>query len=98
MTVQDASTAQEIALASAYPGITGVGSISGKYFMVIATLRNQAELDAFKNKYPELVPLMKTLDYKGMMCVYVARSDDYSRLLGLRDELPQPLRNAWIFN
>ena len=98
VTIQEGVAPQEITLADTYPGITGVGSTSGKYYMVIATLRNQPELDAFKNKYPELVPLMKTVDYKGMMCVYVARSDNYSKLLDLRDELPKPLRNAWIFN
>ena len=48
--------------------------------------------------YAALVPYMKLLDYKGMMCVYVARSDDYSQLMGLRDELPEPLRDIWIYN
>jgi len=78
--------------------IAAVGNTAGKYYMVIATLRNQQELDAFKSKYASLVPYMKILDYKGLMCVYIARSDDYSRLMSLRDELPQPLRDIWIYN
>ena len=66
--------------------------------MVIATLRNQQEWDAFKTANASLVPYMKILDYKGMMCVYVARSDDYSHLMGLRSELPERLRDVWIYN
>ena len=99
VTVNENFVAQnETAAPSPYQGIKATGSTSGKYFMVIATLRNQQELDAFKNKYPDLVPLMKTLDYKGLMCVYVARSDDYGTLLDLRSELPEPIQNAWIYN
>lgn len=98
VTVQDGVVAQDMAPVAAYPGISAVGNTSGKYYMVIATLRNQQELDAFKNKYPDLVPSMKMLDYKGMTCVYVARSDDYGKLMSLRDELPQPLRDVWIYN
>ena len=98
VTVQNGVVAQEMAPVSACQGISAVGNTSGKYYMVIATLRNQQELDAFKNKYPELVPSMKLLDYKGMMCVYVARSDDYGQLMSLRDELPEKLRDVWIYN
>ena len=98
VTVQDGVVAQGVARVGAYQGIASTGNASGKYYMVIATLRNQQELDAFKHKYPELVPSMKLLDYKGMMCVYVARSDDYSQLMGLRDELPEQLRDVWIYN
>ena len=98
VTVQNGVVAQEIAAVRPYQGIIDEGSTSGKYYMVISTLRNQRELDSFKSKYPDLVPLMKTLDYKGLTCVYVARSDDYSRLLDLRSELPEPLQNAWIYN
>ena len=82
----------------AYPGIASVGNTSGKYRMVVATLRNQHELDAFKAAHADLVPHMKILDYKGMMCVYVASSDDYSRLMSLRNELPERLRDVWIYN
>ena len=66
--------------------------------MVIATLRNQQELDGFKAKYTSLVPHMKMLDYKGMTCVYVARSDNYEELMSLRDALPEALRDVWIYN
>ena len=76
----------------------GVGNTTGKYYMVIATLRNQQELDAFKAKYASLVPYMKMLDYKGLTCVYVARSDDYGQLMSLRSELPERLRDVWIYN
>jgi hypothetical protein len=98
VTVQQGIVPQAIEVVQSYPGIASMGNTAGKYYMVIATLRNQQELDAFKNKYPDLVPSMKLLDYKGMMCVYVARSDDYSKLMGLRDELPKPLRDIWIYN
>ena len=82
----------------AYPGIASVGNTSGKYRMVVATLRNQHELDVFKAAHADLVPYMKILDYKRMMCVYVASSDDYSRLMNLRSELPERLRDVWIYN
>ena len=98
VTVQQGVVPQAIEVVQSYPGIARVGNTAGKYYMVIATVRDQQELDAFKNKYPDLVPSMKLLDYKGMMCVYVARSDDYSKLMGLRDELPKPLRDIWIYN
>ncbi|MBR5169067.1 MAG: hypothetical protein IKW85_00700 [Muribaculaceae bacterium] len=99
VTVNENLAAQnEVTVPGPYQGIKATGSTSGKYYMVIATLRNQKELDAFKNKYPDLVPLMKTLDYKGLMCVYVARSNDYGTLLDLRSELPEPIQNAWIYN
>ena len=98
VTVRQGVVPQAIEVVQSYPGIAGVGNVTGKYYMVIATLRNQQELDAFKNKYPDLVPSMKLLDYKGMMCVYVARSDDYNELMGLRSELPKPLRDIWIYN
>lgn len=98
VTVQQGVVPQAFEMVQHYPGIASVGNDAGKYYMVIATLRNQQELDAFKNKYPDLVPSIKLLDYKGMMCVYVARSDDYSQLMGLRDELPEPLRDIWIYN
>ena len=78
--------------------IAKVGNTEGKYYMVISTLRNQQELDAFKKKYSALVPHMKILNHKGLMCVYIARSDDYSQLMGLRDELPKELRDVWIYN
>ena len=98
MTIQQGVTNQAIETVEHYPAIANTGNTSGKYYMVIATLRDQHELDAFKNKYPELVPHMKMLGYKGMTCVYVARSDDYGTLMGLRDELPQALRDVWIYN
>ena len=41
---------------------------------------------------------MKMLDYKGMTCVYVARSDDYAQLMSLSNELPERLRDVWIYN
>lgn len=97
-TVQQGVTQQGFEMVNASPSIASVGNDAGKYYMVIATLRNQQELDAFKNKYSSLVPQMKILDYKGMMCVYVARSDDYSQLMSLRDELPEQLRDVWIYN
>lgn len=97
-TVQQGAEPQSIQVVDAYPAITATGNASGKYYMVIATLRNQQEMDAFKNRYPDLVPHMQVLDYKGMMCVYVARSDDYSQLMGLRDALPEQLRDVWIYS
>lgn len=98
MTVQQGVVPQEIAVVDAHQGIAATGNTSGKYYMVIATLRNQQEWDAFKTANASLVPYMKILDYKGMMCVYVARSDDYSHLMGLRSELPERLRDVWIYN
>lgn len=98
VTVQQGVQAQVVAPVETYQGIVSVGNTAGKYYMVVATLRNQQELDAFKSSYPDLVPYMKMLDYKGMMCVYVARSDDYSQLMGLRSELPERLRDVWIYN
>ena len=80
------------------PTIASVGNESGHYYMVIATVRSQHELEKFKKKYPQLVPSMKLLDYKGMKCVYVARSDDSDLLMSLRDELPKALRDIWIYS
>lgn len=97
-TVQQGVAPRAVESVEACPGIAGVGNAAGKYYMVIATLRNQQELTAFKGKYSALVPYMKLLDYKGMMCVYVARSDDYGKLMGLRGELPERLRDVWIYN
>lgn len=97
-TVHQGVVSQPVEVVEPCPGIARVGNTTGKYFMVIATLRNQHELDAFKRKYSSLVPYMKMLDYKGMMCVYVARSDDYGKLMGLRGELPERLRDVWIYN
>jgi hypothetical protein len=98
VTVQQGVVPQAIEVVESNPALAAVGNTAGKYYMVIATLRNQQELDAFKNKYSALVPYMKMLDYKGMTCVYVARSDDYNQLMSLRDELPKPLRDVWIYN
>lgn len=97
-TVEQGVVNTGITTVEAYPGIASVGNTSGKYRMVVATLRNQQELDAFKAAHADLVPHMKLLDYKGMMCVYVASSDDYSLLMSLRDELPERLRDVWIYN
>jgi hypothetical protein len=98
VTVQQGVQSLGIGPVEAYPGIAATGNGAGKYYMVIATLRDQQELDSFKSSYPDLVPHMKMLDYKGMMCVYVARSDDYSQLMGLCSELPERLRDVWIYN
>ena len=98
VTVQQGVVNPGFEMVETNPSIAAVGNTAGKYYMVIATLRNQQELDAFKAKYAALVPYMKMLDYKGMMCVYVARSDDYNQLMGLRNELPKPLRDIWIYN
>lgn len=98
-TVQEGVVAQPVApVVSAFPKISATGNATGKYYMVVATLRNQQEMEAFKRKNADLVPLMKVLDYKGMMCVYVARSDDYGKLMSLRGELPERLRDIWIYN
>lgn len=97
-TVENTATGQTIEKIESHPAIASVGNTSGKYYMVIATLRNQQELDAFKSKYSSLVPYMKMLDYKGMTCVYVARSDDYAQLMSLSNELPERLRDVWIYN
>jgi hypothetical protein len=97
-TVEQGIVNTGITRVEAYPGIARVGNTTGKYRMVVATLRNQQELDAFKTAHADLVPYMKILDYKGMMCVYVASSDDYSQLMSLRDELPERLRDVWIYN
>ena len=98
VSVQQGVVAQPVEVVDNHPGIAAVGNTSGKYYMVIATLRNQQELDSFKAKYAALVPYMKLLDYKGFTCVYVARSDDYGTLMGLRGELPERLRDVWIYN
>jgi len=97
-TVEQGVASKGFTRVDAYQGIARVGNATGKYRMVIATLRNQQELDAFKTTHADLVPYMKVLDYKGLMCVYVASSDDYSLLMSLRDELPQGLRDVWIYN
>lgn len=97
-TVQQGVVAQSPQVIAQHPAIESVGNTTGKYYMVIATLRNQQELDAFKSKYASLVPYMKLLDYKGLTCVYVARSDDYAKLMSLRDQLPERLRDVWIYN
>lgn len=97
-TIQQGVTPQNIEMVESNAAIAAIGNNSGKYYMVIATLRNQQELEAFKSSYPALVPYMKLLDYKGMMCVYVARSDDYSQLMSMRSELPEKLRDIWIYN
>ena len=97
-TVEQGVVNMGITRVEAYPGLARVGNTTGKYRMVVATLRNQQELDAFKAAHADLVPYMKMLDYKGMMCVYVASSDDYSQLMSLRDELPERLRDVWIYN
>lgn len=96
--VQQGVVPQAIEAVGRQSAFARVGNTSGKYYMVIATLRNQQELNAFKQDYAHLVPDMKILDYKGMMCVYIARSDDYSALMSLRDELPEALRDVWIYN
>ena len=98
MTVQQGSGVQAVAPGATTSPFASVGSTEGKYYMVISTLRNQQELDAFKAKYPELVSDMKILNYRGMMCVYVARSDDYGTLMALRDKLPEALRDVWIYS
>jgi len=98
VTVEQGVSHQGITAVAAEPTIASVGNESGKYYMVIATLRNQQELDAFKSANPALVPCMKVLKYKAFICVYVARSDDYNTLMGLRGELPEHLRDVWIYN
>lgn len=98
ITVQEGVSAQAIEPVVPASPFAGVGSSEGKFYMVISTLRNQQELDAFKAKYPELVPDMKILNYRGMMCVYVARSDDFNTLMSLRDKLPKELRDVWIYS
>lgn len=98
VTVEQGVSSQSISTVTTQPRIASVGNESGRYYMVIATLRNQQELDAFKNSNPSLVPYMKVLKYKKFMCVYVARSDDSNTLMGLRDELPEHLRDIWIYS
>lgn len=98
VTVQEGVVPQAIEPVAAPAGFGGVGSTDGKFYMVISTLRNQHELDAFKNKYPELVPYMKILNHRGLMCVYIARSDDFDTLMGLRYKLPKELRDVWIYS
>lgn len=98
VTVEQGVSSQGITTVTANPTIASVGNETGNYYMVIATLRDQHELDAFKNANPSLVPYMKILKYKAFMCVYVARSDDYDQLMGLRNELPEHLRDVWIYN
>ena len=98
VTVEQGVSSQGITAVTANHTIASVGNESGHYYMVIATLRDQHELDAFKNANPSLVPYMKILKYKAFMCVYVARSDDYDQLMGLRNELPEHLRDVWIYN
>ena len=98
VTVEQGVSSQGITTVTANPTIASVGNESGHYYMVIATLRDQHELDAFKNANPSLAPYMKILNYKAFMCVYVARSDDYDQLMGLRNELPEHLRDVWIYN
>ena len=98
VTVEPGVTTGEITPVAAQPTIASVGNESGHYYMVIATLRNQQELDAFKSANPSLVPYMKMMKYKEFMCVYVARSDNYDTLMSLRDELPESLRDIWIYS
>ncbi len=98
VTVEPGVTTGEITPVAAQPTIASVGNESGHYYMVIATLRNQQELEAFKSANPSLVPYMKIMKYKEFMCVYVARSDNYDTLMSLRDELPESLRDIWIYS
>lgn len=98
VTVEPGVTSQAITTVATTPTIASVGNESGQYYMVIATLRNQKELDAFKSANQALVPHMKILKYKAFMCVYVARSDNYDTLMDLRNELPEHLRDIWIYN
>lgn len=98
VSVEQGVTTGEITHVAAQPTIASVGNESGHYYMVIATLRNQQELEAFKSANPSLVPYMKIMKYKEFMCVYVARSDNYDTLMSLRDELPESLRDIWIYS
>ena len=98
VSVEQGVSSQEVSMVESHPRIAGVGNESGHYYMVIATLRDQHELEAFKSANPSLIPYMKILKYKGFMCVYVARSDDYNTLMGLRSELPERLRDIWIYS
>ena len=98
ITVQDGVASQEIEMVESNTTFHGIGNQSGKYYMVIATLRNQHEIDAFKKKYSDLVPYMKMLSHNGLTCVYIARSDDYNALMGLRNKLPERLRDIWIYS
>ena len=98
VTVEQGVSSQGVTTVNANPTIASVGNESGHYYMVIATVRDQHELDAFKSANPSLVPYMKIMKYKAFMCVYVARSDDYNLLMGLRDELPEHLRDVWIYS
>ena len=97
VTVEQGVSSQGISMVETKSRIASVGNESGRYYMVIATLRNQHELNAFKKTNPSLVPYMKILKYKNFMCVYIARSDDYNTLMGLRGELPERLRDIWIY-
>ena len=98
VTVEQGVSSQGITTVNTNPTIASVGNESGHYYMIIATVRNQKELDAFKAANPSLVPYMKLMKYKTFMCVYVARSDDYNTLMGLRDQLPEHLRDVWIYS
>lgn len=98
ITVSEEVTSQDIEGVEPCTAFCGVGNTSGKYYMVIATLRNQHEIDAFKKKYSDLVPYMKMLSHKGLTCVYIARSDDYNTLMNLRSKLPERLRDIWIYS
>ena len=60
VTVQQGVVPQTIEVVESNPALAAVGNTTGKYYLVIATLRNQHELDAFKNKYSALVPYMKS--------------------------------------
>ena len=98
VTVEQGVVPSAITPVSTQPTIASVGNESGRYYMVIGTVRNQHELNHLKKTNPKLVPYMKTFKYKRFMCVYVARSDDYNTLMGLRSELPKHLRDVWIYN
>ena len=51
VTVEQGVVPSAIEVVESHPAIGAVGNSAGKYYMVIATLRNQQELDAFKQKY-----------------------------------------------
>ena len=97
-TVQDGVASEGIERVESNSTLYGVGNQSGKYYMVIATLRNQHEIDAFKKKYSDLVPYMRMLSHNGLTHVYVARSDDYNTFMNLRCKLPERLRDIWIYS
>jgi hypothetical protein len=91
---KDTNASKEKKQTKWYTALNEIGNENGRYYLIISSLNNQQQAKEFMESHSKLDT--KLLEKNGKYRIYVARSDNYGKLMKIRNSMPKRYADAWI--